>query len=166
MKFTTLYFAYGANTNIAAMAKRCPKAQPIGMMRLDNYRLVFRGVADVEPAPGDVVIGALWSITDECEAALDRFEGFPTLYTKLLGTLNLNGQEHDVMLYVMTDQEARGTGHPSPFYEQTLREGYAAFGIPEEQLDAAIEAVEGTYARHGSWGQPRRRKQNRPQLTF
>ena len=43
-----LYAAYGSNLNKAQMQKRCPKSKPFGAIVLDEYRLVFKGVADIE----------------------------------------------------------------------------------------------------------------------
>ena len=42
-----IYFAYGANTNKQAMARRCPKAKPIGAGHIVNYKLKFNNVADI-----------------------------------------------------------------------------------------------------------------------
>ena len=151
MRFTTLYFAYGANTNVAAMARRCPKAQPLGPMNFKDYKLVFRGVADIVPCKGEQVFGALWRITDECEQALDAFEGFPNLYTKIYGELTSKGKTEEVMMYAMTPEHHRGTGAPSATYEATLRQGYCTFGLPQSQIDDAIAAAKNTFQRHGRW---------------
>lgn len=131
-----LYFAYGANTNLGSMERRCPAARPLCALRLKDYKLMFRGVADVVPAKGAEVFGALWRITPACERALDRFEGFPRLYTKSYASAVIGGVEVDVMFYVMNGS----TDHvpPSHYYEATLREGYADFDLPAAQLDDAI----------------------------
>ena len=62
-----LYFAYGANLNIANMAQRCPSAVAIEPFYLHDYRLMFSGVATIEPAEGARVPGALWAITEACD---------------------------------------------------------------------------------------------------
>ncbi len=76
------YFAYGANLNIQNMSVRCPNAKPIVPITLNNMRLVFRGVADVEHKKDSILHGAIWDITDKCEASLDIFEGYPTFTEK------------------------------------------------------------------------------------
>ena len=38
-----LYFAYGSNINLDQMAQRCPDAQVVGPVTLENYELLFRG---------------------------------------------------------------------------------------------------------------------------
>ena len=98
---------------------------------------MFRGVADVVPATGRSVFGALWWITVRCERALDQFEGFPHLYIKQFGKVVVEGVEELVMFYVM-----RLDGPASPpyrLYEETLRTGYDEFDLPQEQIDLAIE---------------------------
>ena len=39
----TLYFAYGSNINLEQMEHRCPDAQLVGPVTLQNYELQFRG---------------------------------------------------------------------------------------------------------------------------
>ena len=38
-----LYFAYGSNMNLNQMAFRCPEAEVVGVVRVDDYRLTFCG---------------------------------------------------------------------------------------------------------------------------
>jgi hypothetical protein len=132
-----LYFAYGANTNHASMKERCPSAVPFRPTTLSNYKLVFRGVADLAPKKGSKVAGMLWWITPACERSLDRFEGFPNIYIKEYGKLKINGKEELVMFYVMNDRDHLAP--PYNHYEQILREGYKHSKLPEEQLDIAID---------------------------
>ena len=64
-----LYFSYGSNLNVSQMASRCPNAIQLGSTYLPNWRLVFRGVADIEPSRNvdDLLPVGVWEITDECE---------------------------------------------------------------------------------------------------
>lgn len=81
-----IYGAYGSNMNLEQMAHRCPKAKVIGSGILKDYKLTFRGrykgVANIQPCKGKEVPIVLWEITDECERALDIYEGYPSLYVK------------------------------------------------------------------------------------
>ena len=60
------YFAYGSNMNLGQMRFRCPDAEVVGNVRLEDYRLAFRGrapgngVATVLPEKGSCVDGVLW----------------------------------------------------------------------------------------------------------
>lgn len=82
------YFAYGGNMNLEQMKYRCPAAEVVENVRLENYRLAFRGrapgngVATVLPEKGSYVEGVLWKITEACEKSLDFYEGFPSFYGK------------------------------------------------------------------------------------
>ena len=60
------YFAYGSNMNLEQMKYRCPAAEVVENVRLEDYRLAFRGrapgngVATVLPEKGSCVEGVLW----------------------------------------------------------------------------------------------------------
>lgn len=134
------YFAYGANTNVDGMRFRCKAAVAVGAATLRDYKLVFRGVADVAEREGAEVRGVVWSITPECEKSLDRFEGFPTLYVKRTVRVRLdNGRRIDAMVYVMTERDYQDV--PSRFYEASLRDGYREFGLPQEQIATAVTSA-------------------------
>lgn len=136
----TYYFAYGANTNLSSMAHRCPAAKPLGTLILEDHRLVFSGVADIQEWKGCVVHGALWHITPECERALDRFEGFPNLYVKTWIDFEHDGKDCKAMVYVMRNRTSMSP--PGPGYEGTLREGYRHFKMPQRQINRAIRLAE------------------------
>ena len=71
----TKYFAYGSNLNKEQMASRTPFATSEGHMYIDDWRLVFRGVADIEPHKGSRLAVGMWKITKPDEDNLDRYEG-------------------------------------------------------------------------------------------
>jgi hypothetical protein len=87
-----LYFSYGANLHLQSMAIRCPNARPLRSAILENYQLIFSGVASIEPCQGSRVQGALWEITDQCERNLDLFEGIRLFIVKRLSKLTCNQQ--------------------------------------------------------------------------
>mgnify|MGYP000328607356 CR=1 FL=1 len=102
-----LYFAYGSNINLEQMAQRCPDAEAVGPVVLEDYELLFRGnragcgVATIEPLPGSQVHGLLWKLTPQCERSLDFYEGYPRLYGKDDVTVRTSdGQELSVMAYI------------------------------------------------------------------
>lgn len=138
-----LYLAYGMNTNFAQMEKRCPAAKYICNVKLKDHQLVFRGVADVVTATGKTAEFALWMITEECEDALDRLEGFPKLYVKKYITTTLNNRRSRMMMYVMRDQKSREEFPAYDGYHSTLVEGYKECGLPLAQIeDAQKRAME------------------------
>lgn len=142
VKRTRYYFAYGSNLNLAQMKRRCPGAVRVGPCALPNFRLVFRGVADIEPCAGECVQGAIYSITASDERALDRYEGFRAeepdcgLYRKEVFLAEINGKAAEVMYYTMN---ARGYDAPSTHYYGSIAQGYADWKLPLNALEAALD---------------------------
>ena len=137
-----LYFAYGSNLNQEQMGWRCPTAQPVSRLTLPDWRLEFRGVADIVPCLGAEVVGALYSICPGDELALDRYEGFRRqspnagMYRKVFWpTQDKRGRKRTIMFYVMN---RAGLCPPYAGYLETIRQGYAAWGLPAISLDTAV----------------------------
>ncbi|KAF0230997.1 MAG: AIG2 family [Beijerinckiaceae bacterium] len=81
-----LYFAYGANMDIADMAKRAPNSKPLGLARLPRHRFIImaEGYASVVRDPRAAVHGLLWDLALTDLRPLDKFEGIDRgLYTKI-----------------------------------------------------------------------------------
>ncbi len=121
------YFAYGSNLHRGQFARRCPASKPVGKLILPDWQLVFRGPADIEHAPGAKVHGAVYQITPDCEAALDRYEGYPRMYTKAEFTARITAEGQEpiiapVMVYIMVD--ANYLAEPSDGYFKIIEEGY------------------------------------------
>lgn len=132
-----LYGAYGSNLNVAQMELRCPNAKRVGTMRLDDWRLVFRRVADIEPCEGESVELGLWQITEECLEALDRYEGFPSLYYRRnIGSETIGNLELPVMSYLMVDSQT--VTAPADGYLGVIAAGYRDFGLDVMKLKDAI----------------------------
>jgi gamma-glutamylcyclotransferase (GGCT)/AIG2-like uncharacterized protein YtfP len=129
---TSLYFAYGANINADDMSWRCPRARPVGVFELHNWQLELYCHATIEPKQGSSVHGILWELTPECEQALDRFEGFPSYYTKR--TWNQGGQWF--FFYEMTDPKS---GKPSQGYIRGIANGYDQWQLPQSKLKEALD---------------------------
>jgi len=131
---TKLYLAYGSNMNRAQMARRCPKARALRAIVIDDARLVFRGVADIEHCAGASVPVVLWEITADCERSLDKFEGVAGgVYEKKLIPLD-NGEQ--ALTYVMC---SNGIAPPTREYYERIKQGYADFKIDPEPLDVALK---------------------------
>lgn len=125
---TKIYAAYGSNMNLKQMKLRCPKAKVIGRGVLEGFKLTFRGkqtgVANVERSSEGRVPIVLWAITKDCERALDRYEGYPTLYKKEQVTIMTDAGEQEAMVYVMAKQYEKMPALPSEHYFEIIREGY------------------------------------------
>lgn len=137
----TPYFAYGSNLNHDGMEFRCPGAKLVGPARLADWRLTFRGVADIEPAEGRVVQGALWMATPADVRALDRYEGAPRFYEQVWVEVEMpDGRKRRAMTYVMTDGHRGRVGLPSQGYYNSIHDGFAHCGIESrEELERALE---------------------------
>ena len=133
-----LYFAYGANTNINNMKGRCPNSKKLTSLVLPDYRLVFRGVADIEHAPYNEVQGVLWWITEQCEKSLDIYEGFPTLYRKETFAIKVDDKIEDVMFYTMNRSNYN---LPSESYFRCIEEGYIQNKLPTGGLYDSLDSV-------------------------
>lgn len=138
----TLYLAYGSNLNIEQMENRCPDAIKIGAGIIENYKLNFRGTrrgsgfANIERCKGSTVPVGIWAVSKNDELSLDMYEGYPYLYFKDYLRFTFEDKDYIGMVYIMRP------GHPemmpSIVYEDTIREGYADFGIDTEPLDDAV----------------------------
>lgn len=138
------YFAYGMNTNIDEMTQRCPKAINLGRCTLRGFELKFRHHADIDQVDDSEMEGVLWDITEDCEQALDRLEGYPFYYNKVevvvIPDKAINNMTRIVaMAYIMNtkgQEEAPSTG-----YEDCLIEGYTANGLDVVKLTVKIEEL-------------------------
>lgn len=137
--YTKKYFAYGANTNNENMKYRCPLAINLGKLILPDYRLVFRGVADIEPYAGSSVQGVLWEITEDCEKSLDVYEGYPHLYRKESFPCTWNHDQStvfDVMYYKMNSYHL---GKPTTGYYSTIYQGFIDNKLDIKYLNQAVK---------------------------
>ena len=139
---TKIYAAYGSNMNLAQMSMRCPKAKVFGNGELEGYKLTFRGrkngVANVERDSIGHVSIVLWTITPECEKALDRYEGYPRLYQKEMVIIKTMTGEKEAMLYVMDKQYETMPSLPGEYYFKIILQGYADNGINTAPLQEAL----------------------------
>lgn len=142
MKAETLYIAYGSNLNLPQMAFRCPTAKVVGASEIKDYELLFRGgrkssVATVEPLKGSSVPVLLWKLKERDLQALDRYEGYPSLYRKEILPAELKGKTIPAMVYIMNDGHPFGS--PSDYYLGTIMDGYQSAGFDTEFLEKSVE---------------------------
>jgi gamma-glutamylcyclotransferase (GGCT)/AIG2-like uncharacterized protein YtfP len=125
------------NTNLDEMAARCPGAVCLGPAWINDYALVFRYFADIEPAAGGWCDGVLWEITDDDLQALDRLEGYPWHYTRFSVVVHTDRGSDTALVYQMTDQSYEQP--PSGHYYRMVAEGYVQNSVPVDQLVANLE---------------------------
>ena len=146
------YLAYGSNLNVPQMRRRCPTSTILGTAKLNGWELLFRGSKSgsyltIEEREGCEVPVAVWVVTPEDEAALDRYEGFPGFYYKrefkvqYKGILTCRRRTITAFAYIM--HEDRPMGVPGGFYMKTCLEGYDTFGFDRGiLLDAYYRSME------------------------
>ena len=126
------YIAYGSNMVEEQMAHRCPNARLIGMGQLPNHRLEFYLHATVERsrAHGASVPVAVWEIDADDERSLDRYEGFPTYYTKHKRKVLMDdGSEIEGMVYIMNMIRPL---IPHANYYNSIHAAYQKLGLSSE----------------------------------
>jgi gamma-glutamylcyclotransferase (GGCT)/AIG2-like uncharacterized protein YtfP len=135
------YFAYGSNMSANAMAAACPAHRFLGPACLPDHRLAFTrrsirtgtGVADVVPARGSEVWGALYEIPQDGFQALDRKEGAGWAYDKATVTVRKAAGDEEVLLEAVTysvAQKEPAEVAPAAEYVKQLIAGAKARGVP------------------------------------
>lgn len=147
-KPTRYYLAYGSNLNMYQMMNRCPGAHRRGWGGIEGYELLYKGsktgayLTIEEKAGGHVPVG-VFTVTEEDERKLDRYEGFLRFYYKKDLRIRIWDQVLekyrwiDAFVYIM--HEDRPYGIPSPLYVATCMEGYEDFEFDKDILEDAYE---------------------------
>jgi hypothetical protein len=112
------------------MDERCPGHRPLRAHRLDGFRLVLRGVADIEKDASSHIAGAIYEITDEHEEVLCGFEGVPNVYDRRW----FETADGPVLYYQMVAPAYR---EPRLGYVETIEAGYRDWGLPTDTLERA-----------------------------
>lgn len=147
MAATSWYFAYGSNMSRAQMQSRAGTILEAQIARLENYEIVFnkksRGgssTANVRPAPGKVVYGVLYKISESAYRTMDRHEGAPQHYRRIEVTVtDAAGKKLGAQAYIATKVE-KGL-RPSPHYLQTILEGAGENHLPADYVGAIKQAA-------------------------
>ena len=130
------YFAYGSNLNKKQMLERCPESKPMFVATLRNYKLVFvgwsrqwrGGVASIKPFRGEIVLGAIYELSDRDLKRLDKYEGYPGNYNRLKVTVfDEDGEPIEAMTYIKSGQSEETS--PSKEYLAITQQGYRDWGM-------------------------------------
>ncbi|MFZ0212939.1 MAG: gamma-glutamylcyclotransferase family protein [Candidatus Acidiferrales bacterium] len=142
------YFAYASNMSRKQMSSRAEVLEEYAG-KLENYELVFnkkvRGgvaTANVRQAPGKIVQGVLYRITESSFRNLDRFEGVPQHYRRTEVNVGYGeGKSVPAQIYIATKVD-KGL-RPAPHYLQTILEGAAEHDFPAEYVEKIKAAAQG-----------------------
>ena len=133
------YFAYGLNTNLDSMFRRCPGAEPLGCAALPDYEFRFATHADVIESPGKQVDGVLWRISDLHLQSLDDLEGYPTYYDRKFVMVEHQGTPVQALVYYMAPGISNAL--PPDSYLQMVIEGYWQNSVPRSQIYSALSTL-------------------------
>jgi gamma-glutamylcyclotransferase (GGCT)/AIG2-like uncharacterized protein YtfP len=135
-----LYFAYGSNMNVGAMARRCPRSKALGLARLERHRLaVMREgwLTAVRDSHG-AIHGVLWELALSDIASLDRHEDLSKgLYTKETQPVIAGRGPKRAIVYFGANS---GPGVLRPAYIAEVLAAARSWPLPAEGL-AALERV-------------------------
>ena len=140
------YFAYGSNMNHEQMLKiRCPGSEFEKPVFLEGYRFVYDGysylregaVANVIPSSGDQVWGGLYKVSLSHLLALDRYEGHPHSYQRVLVKVSdPQGNSQEVFTYMRKEKEI---GLPHPDYQALVLSGAQDCHLPQDYIKSYLQ---------------------------
>ncbi len=143
---SVLYFAYGSNLDDAQMRSRCASARAEARAVLPNHALAFGGfserwggaVASVVRAKGARVEGLLYRLDDADLQALDRLEGHPFAYERVMKLVHdEHGRRRRAAIYVQPE-EGFEPWAPPPAYFGVLWRAYGRLGFDSTSLALAV----------------------------
>jgi hypothetical protein len=137
-----LYFAYGSNMDVAAMAQRCPASKPVGLARLPRHRLLINaeGYATVVREPRGDVHGLLFDLALPDIPALDRYEGVARgLYAKMVQPVITGQGPRKALVYIA---RSSAPGVPRPGYLEGVIAAAHSAGLPPRYI-ASLAALGG-----------------------
>jgi hypothetical protein len=135
-----LYFAYGSNINVEAMARRCPRSKPLGTARLERHRLAVmrEGWLTAVRDPRSAVHGVLWNLALSDVPALDRYEGLAQgLYAKVAQPVVAPGGAKRALVYFGANV---GPGIPRVDYIADIVAAARRWPLPAAGI-AALEEI-------------------------
>lgn len=140
--FKQYYLAYGSNLNLNEMKYRCPSAKKIGSTTLKGYRLVYKGYEDksayltIEESKDSIIPLGVFEVSLIDILKLNKYEGYPHLYSKRYIPIKIKGEEVNALIYVMNDNFDYHL--PSEEYVLSCIEGYEDFGFDKSILNKAL----------------------------
>lgn len=130
-----LYFAYGANMDVAAMAARCPASRPICRGRLPRHRFIITrdGYASVVRDPRREVHGVLWDAALADIRTLDKFEAIDKgLYVKITQSVIVDSGSRRALVYIGC---SGFVGRPKPGYLEAVLASAEHWQFPPAYID-------------------------------
>ncbi len=164
-----LYFAYGANLNLAQMRQRCPKPCVVGIACLPGYRIGFYGhsvkwdgaMETIVPDPQSEVWGVLYQLDAFEWQQLDSYQDvrangrgayfhFP---------VEVQDMQQSVITAITYKKDILGKPErPSSEYLNLIIQGACEHGLPESY----VAALSGISTKPALYAVPRKQRNDRP----
>lgn len=131
-----LYFAYGSNMDRGHMAKLCPRAEALGIARIDQHGFFIAagGYGSIAPKRGAAVHGVLWRITARDRLALDGYEAVGDgLYQPAALPVHHGDKLLRALVYVANDARP---GRPSARYRAAVITAARQWKLPADYVQA------------------------------
>jgi gamma-glutamylcyclotransferase (GGCT)/AIG2-like uncharacterized protein YtfP len=137
-----VYFGYCTLLDVEKMKGFCPKAEPVGVAQLRDYRMCFssfsgdstNGGCNLEQLLGHKMWGLLYEITKEEFDALDVISGVDKGHFKRINitVADKKGKQFSATTYVNPNPGA--PFRPSMEYTRPILVGARALQLPEEYI--------------------------------
>ena len=141
------YFAYGSNLNWGQMQRRCPSSEFVCVARLFNYRFGITrhsrlrncGTANICPAQGEEVWGAVYDVSADDLLALDSFEDGYRREMLTVHTLDKESLPLEVLIYVAELEP--NVPLPNAEYKRLILEGAHYWKLPRLYITRLGEII-------------------------
>ncbi len=147
------YYAYGSNLCTRYLWEYCPSATFVIKADLPNYRIEFRhyshdmqgGISTIIEAPGELVQGAIFDVSENEIAEMDLLEGVPqgSYRRETVLVLGADGSWHKADLYRVV--KPAGPYTPAKGYLDLMIEGAREHALSAgyiEQLESLRRSLD------------------------
>ena len=125
--------------NFSQMNKRCPGNGFISKATLFGFKFVYDGisrnggsVANIVEDGNGRVLGGLFEISNDHLISLDKYEGYPTSYSRAqFSVQDEHGNLFSAITYFRTGKQ---TGEPHPKYRRIVIQGARDCKLPEDYI--------------------------------
>lgn len=142
---TVMYFSYGMLCDPDIMDNL--NADLVGVGYLRGYNLELYNHATIVKGSGGMY-GCLWRIDSDTLAYLDRIEGYPNYYTRIVVPVQTSNETHNSWVYIMNQRYMHPKQIPDDEYVKTIAHGYRSAGVPLDQLLDALDSAEDRISNH------------------
>ncbi len=149
------YFAYCTLLDTEEMRKFCPTASPTVVAHLSGYRVAFAhygpeetgGGCNLDEAPGHLIHGLVYELSDEEYDELDRISGVDRGYYKRVEFTVTDNDDRRIKASTYVMPNPGEPFQPTTTYTRPILAGAAALDLPSDyqaELNETVRAATGT----------------------